>query len=281
MHLSCPLKDNPEWILLKEEVGTDKAHNLWNYYDGHVPKELYVNLEKIPIDGSNLRYKILNKSFGSPKFVEKMVRIFSINLKRGKGELYYPTINEVRQFFAKHKNNIVQYIGEILQNFPDISAKGLGRILNTVVHTHGNDYKVTTGWINNGSSLGKTIVEKEFFEVNLRIAKELSSKFPYRFTTTSSPINKYSHKVAIRGPVDNGVASLLENPNQINYALKSVDILQSPKADEIFRKGDKNNWDIDKILLELNIPKEQKELIKQIQEKLINQQFLKLEKECS
>lgn len=52
------------------------------------------------------------------------------------------------------------------------------------------------------------------------------------------------------------------NDTQVNYTLKSVDILQSSKADEIFRKGDKNNWDIDKILLELNIPKEQKELIK-------------------
>ena len=49
---------------------------------------------------------------------------------------------------------------------------------------------------------------------------------------------------------------------EVNYQLKSIQTLQSPKADEIFRKGDKNNWDIDKILTELAIPKEQKELIK-------------------
>jgi len=28
----------------------------------------------------------------------------------------------------------------------------------------------------------------------------------------------------------------------IDYKLRSLNILQSPKADEIFRKGDKNNW---------------------------------------
>jgi hypothetical protein len=52
------------------------------------------------------------------------------------------------------------------------------------------------------------------------------------------------------------------NPNQVGYDLKSVQILQSPKADEIFRKGDKNNWTIDKMLQELQVPKEQQELIK-------------------
>lgn len=63
---------------------------------------------------------------------------------------------------------------------------------------------------------------------------------------------------------DDNVSLSLEEvrQNEINFTLKSIDILQSTKADEIFRKGDKNNWNIDKILLELNIPKEQKELIK-------------------
>lgn len=48
----------------------------------------------------------------------------------------------------------------------------------------------------------------------------------------------------------------------VNYQLKSVNILSSDKADKVFKKGNKNNWDINKILSELNIPKEQQELIK-------------------
>ena len=49
--------------------------------------------------------------------------------------------------------------------------------------------------------------------------------------------------------------------NEINFSLKSIDILSTDKAKEIFTKGKKNNWSLDKILSELQIPKEQKELI--------------------
>ena len=48
----------------------------------------------------------------------------------------------------------------------------------------------------------------------------------------------------------------------VDYILKSVNILQSKIAEEVFKKGDKNGWNLDKILLELSVPKEQKEFIK-------------------
>lgn len=50
-------------------------------------------------------------------------------------------------------------------------------------------------------------------------------------------------------------------PQEINYVLKSVEILSSDKAKQVFEKGSKNNWSLDKILSELQIPKEQKQLI--------------------
>ena len=49
----------------------------------------------------------------------------------------------------------------------------------------------------------------------------------------------------------------------VKAGLKSVNILQSDKAKDVFSKGEKNNWPLDKILSELQIPKEQKELILQ------------------
>ncbi len=49
---------------------------------------------------------------------------------------------------------------------------------------------------------------------------------------------------------------------KIDYQLKSTEILASPKADEIFRKGDKNGWNLDKIMNELQIPLQQQELLK-------------------
>lgn len=56
----------------------------------------------------------------------------------------------------------------------------------------------------------------------------------------------------------------------INYSLKAVDILLSDKAKQIFEKGKKANWSLDKILTELQIPKEQKQLILDIHQNILN-----------
>ncbi|HEY8363986.1 MAG TPA: hypothetical protein VIK84_00320, partial [Haloplasmataceae bacterium] len=48
---------------------------------------------------------------------------------------------------------------------------------------------------------------------------------------------------------------------QVEYTLKSVEILLSDKAKQVFDKGKKNGWDLNKILTELQVPKEQKQLI--------------------
>jgi len=52
--------------------------------------------------------------------------------------------------------------------------------------------------------------------------------------------------------------------NQVNYRIKTVDILLTPKADQVFAKGIKNKWTLDKILTELQIPKNQKGLIERV-----------------
>ena len=51
------------------------------------------------------------------------------------------------------------------------------------------------------------------------------------------------------------------SPRNISYVLKAVDILSSDKAKQVFAKGQKNNWSLDKILTELQVPKEQKQII--------------------
>lgn len=53
----------------------------------------------------------------------------------------------------------------------------------------------------------------------------------------------------------------LNKKEEVNYNLKAVDILSSDKAKQVFDKGQKNKWSLDKILTELQIPKEQKQLI--------------------
>ena len=51
------------------------------------------------------------------------------------------------------------------------------------------------------------------------------------------------------------------NPNAVNYSLKAVNILMSNKAKQVFAKGEKAKWSLDKILTELAVPKEQKALL--------------------
>lgn len=48
---------------------------------------------------------------------------------------------------------------------------------------------------------------------------------------------------------------------EVQYRLKATEILLSDKAKQVFNKGNKNNWSLDKILTELAIPKEQKRII--------------------
>ena len=67
---------------------------------------------------------------------------------------------------------------------------------------------------------------------------------------------------------------------EVNYNLKASEILSSKRADEIFRKGDKNGWSVDKILTELQVPQEQKQLIKNIYDNKINDILKTLEKNC-
>ena len=52
--------------------------------------------------------------------------------------------------------------------------------------------------------------------------------------------------------------------NQVNFRLKAIEILSSDKAKQVFEKGTKNKWPLDKILSELQVPKEQKQLIEEV-----------------
>lgn len=102
----------------------------------------------------------------------------------------------------------------------------------------------------------------------------------------SEPITKYKElgsKQDIEGFkdfVNNNEDLLPLTQNQIDYVLKSVSILQSDKAKQIFEKGRKNLWSLDKILTELAIPKEQKQLVENIYNDKINSIIKTLEKNC-
>jgi hypothetical protein len=52
----------------------------------------------------------------------------------------------------------------------------------------------------------------------------------------------------------------VDKKGKINYTFQVQDALVSKRGQEIIKKGEKNNWSLDKILTELNIPKDEKQL---------------------
>jgi len=60
-----------------------------------------------------------------------------------------------------------------------------------------------------------------------------------------------------------------EYNNEVAFRIKTVDLLTSRKADEVFAKGLKNKWPLDKMLTELQVPKLQKQLIDEVLKDMI------------
>lgn len=62
----------------------------------------------------------------------------------------------------------------------------------------------------------------------------------------------------------------LNKDNEVQFTLKAIEILQSDKAKQVFEKGVKSKWTLDKILSELQIPKEQAILFKDVYMNALN-----------
>ena len=57
------------------------------------------------------------------------------------------------------------------------------------------------------------------------------------------------------GTIPNAENYDVDIDSNVSFTLKSIKILFSNKAEQIFAKGQKANWDLNKILTELQIPK--------------------------
>jgi len=61
--------------------------------------------------------------------------------------------------------------------------------------------------------------------------------------------------------IPKGPALTTESTTQQSSEVEAIDILSTDKAKQVFEKGEKNGWDLSKILTELQIPKDQKQII--------------------
>lgn len=80
------------------------------------------------------------------------------------------------------------------------------------------------------------------------------------WTWSKSSAFKSTGKDVNGEPFVSNVIASLESP-EVQFQLKATELLMSPKSDEIFRKGDKHGWSVEKMLNELQVPAAQKELI--------------------
>ena len=149
-------------------------------------------------------------------------------------------------------NNLKEGLQWLKEIMPDISPILVDGLINNIAN---GSYDIVNDLITLSKDFANKQVVKEeaFHRIFNLLPKEEQEKL----------FQEGSKKYGIeRGESKATIKYSLADQNKVDFGLKSVEILQSPKADEIFRKGDKNNWDIDKILQELQIPKQQQDLIK-------------------
>lgn len=112
------------------------------------------------------------------------------------------------------------------------------------------------------SEIKDLILEQEVLKNNpiVTFTKKIFKTLPYQYK--EDLLNEGSKKYGIaRGKSTATVRYSQADQNKVDFGLKAVEILQSDKARQIFEKGKKANWSLDKILTELQISKEQKQLI--------------------
>lgn len=120
----------------------------------------------------------------------------------------------------------------------------------------------------------KQFVNKPVFDKELaqKIQDKLQELYPeIKLNITNNPIWEQG---------DNILNQEVDLQNKVGYSLRAIEILNSDKAKQVFEKGRKANWDLNKILTELQIPKDQKEIVENIYNDKINNIIKTLEKNC-
>ena len=131
------------------------------------------------------------------------------------------------------------------------------------------------------SQIKDLILERDILKNHpiVTFIKKLFKTLPFQYK--ENLLNEGSKKYGIeRGESTATIKYSLADQNKVEYGLKAIEILNSDKAKQVFDKGNKNGWDLNKILTELQVPKEQKQLIENIYNDKINSIIKTLEKNC-
>ena len=207
---------------------------------------------------------------------EKMKSVFGLTMREMKAEFItgYLSSNRSNALLLTFEINSIEqkslpqgviiYDGVLTISYEkNLNAKDklFVRIKSVGTDMGGNEYTTYKTYMRNDlsesvfkevSTQSSSSVEGFDKELAQKIQDKLEKLYPeIKLNITNNPIWEQG---------DN-VFNQKEFENQVNFRLKVVDILSSDKAKQVFEKGQKANWDLNKILTELQIPKEQKQLI--------------------
>ena len=143
--------------------------------------------------------------------------------------------------------------GKITQSFKPIVAYGTRG--NNFLEAFEKDNAIGNPWSHLGSGQNPEIITEKNVKgkTEQELIEYLKQKYPeIKLDISNNPIWEESSDI---------VKNQEEYNKKVQYRLKAIEILSSDKAKEIFEKGIKNKWSLDKILTELQLPKEQKQLI--------------------
>lgn len=190
---------------------------------------------------------------GLSTYKEKFGEIPSVSLENE--ELSY--FDEVGDYKVRYStttpinNDLKEGLQWLKQVMPDVEPKLVDGLIDNVAI---GSYDILNDLITLSKDFAnKSVVKEEAFHKIFNLLPN---------TEQEKLLNEGSKKYGIpRGKSTATVKYSQSDQNKVDFGLKSVEILQSDKAKQIFDKGEKNNWDLNKILTELQVPKEQKQLI--------------------
>jgi hypothetical protein len=161
--------------------------------------------------------------------------------KREEREGFYEVFNSEEEV-AWFKERFPQVDIAVLENLKEIVKNG-GKQAWGVFHN-------AAVYLAQNAAVGTTYHEAFHVAFNMFLNEEQQE----------SILNEASIRYDIKRSYDTNTVSK-PKLREVNFELKAIDILASDRAEQVFNKGKKNNWSLDKILTELQIPKEQKQLI--------------------
>lgn len=224
----------------------------------------------ICVNKSLKEYKDLEKRYG-PYIADALIRVISDHKGRAYGDFYYPTISEAKAFLKNQRTDKVNGLIRGFKANPYLSVRAIADYLQGIIHKYDGSFFVVRG--DTSSLLSRTVNRVEILEENLRVMRELQSKFPHIFSikptkrqdvylveitpeqqvkTTAKQGVLFSKKIPLfdkefaqqQGSVKEGVPELFEsNPelaNQVYEALgfsKQInEIADTKKIDKFIKK---------------------------------------------